>query len=70
MLLEANAYPDFKQTGEELKFVVEGFMEASVAMAAKEFLLKDCVTEDIEKSADNACRDLVEVFTHKNKRQW
>ncbi|KAJ2497386.1 tubulin--tyrosine ligase [Coemansia sp. RSA 1972] len=70
LLLEANAYPDFKQTGEELKFVVEGFMEASVAMAAKEFLLKDCVTDEVEKKVEGACKDLVEVFTHKNKRQW
>ncbi|KAJ2542536.1 tubulin--tyrosine ligase [Coemansia sp. RSA 1822] len=70
LMLEANAYPDFKQTGEELKFVVEGFMEASVAVAAKEFLLEDCMTEEVEKKAEGACRDLVEVFTHKNKRQW
>ncbi|KAJ2907579.1 tubulin--tyrosine ligase, partial [Coemansia aciculifera] len=40
-MLEANAYPDFKQTGDGLKSVVEGFMAASVATAADFLLLKD-----------------------------
>ncbi|KAJ2596300.1 tubulin--tyrosine ligase [Coemansia sp. RSA 1722] len=71
-MLEANAYPDFKQTGENLKSVVEGFMAASVATAAEEFLLdsKDDASQDIQKMMDDARRDLVQVFTHKTKRKW
>ncbi|KAJ2357921.1 tubulin--tyrosine ligase [Coemansia erecta] len=69
-MLEANAYPDFKQTGDGLKFVVEGFMDASVAMAATQFLLADCMTEELQDTADEACKDLVEVFAHKNERKW
>ncbi|KAJ2320213.1 tubulin--tyrosine ligase [Coemansia sp. RSA 2704] len=69
-LLEANAYPDFKQTGDQLKFVVEGFMDASVAMAATKFLLDDCLDEQTTAVASTACADLLEVFAHKNERRW
>ncbi|KAJ1644225.1 tubulin--tyrosine ligase [Coemansia asiatica] len=70
-MLEANAYPDFKQTGENLKFVVEGFMAASVATAAGSFLLDSKhISQDVQKMMDDDRRDLVEVFAHKNKRKW
>lgn len=36
-LLEVNAYPDFRQTGEELRGVVEGLMEETVEVAVKPF---------------------------------
>ncbi|KAJ2807959.1 putative tubulin--tyrosine ligase pby1 [Coemansia guatemalensis] len=70
-MLEANAYPDFKQTGENLKFVVEGFMAASVATAASRFLLRDnSIASDFQNIIDSDCEDLVEVYTHKNERKW
>ncbi|KAJ2614376.1 tubulin--tyrosine ligase [Coemansia sp. RSA 1365] len=70
-MLEANAYPDFKQTGEGLKSVVEGFMAASVATAASQFLLQtDAITNDLQAMIDSDCKDLTEVYTHKNKRKW
>ncbi|KAJ1871243.1 tubulin--tyrosine ligase [Coemansia sp. RSA 990] len=69
-MLEANAYPDFKQTGSNLRFVVEGFMNASVSMAASKFLLADCMNEELQSIATNDFKDLVEVFTHKNARKW
>ncbi|PIA15273.1 tubulin-tyrosine ligase [Coemansia reversa NRRL 1564] len=70
-MLEANAYPDFKQTGEGLKSVVEGFMAASVATAAGQFLLQtDAITNNLQAMINSDCEDLVEVYTHKNKRKW
>ncbi|KAJ1818359.1 tubulin--tyrosine ligase [Coemansia sp. RSA 2598] len=70
-MLEANAYPDFKQTGENLKFVVEGFMAASVATAAEKLLLDaNDVSQDVQKMMDHDRNDLVEVFARKNKRNW
>ncbi|KAJ2450339.1 tubulin--tyrosine ligase [Coemansia sp. RSA 2336] len=69
-MLEANAYPDFKQTGSNLKFVVEGFMNASVSMAVSKFLLVDCMNDELQSIATNDTQDLIEVFTHKNERKW
>lgn len=37
-LLEVNAFPDFKQTGEELKGLVEGLFESVVDMSVRPFL--------------------------------
>lgn len=39
-LLEVNAYPDFKQTGEALQSVVDGFFEATIATAITPFFTK------------------------------
>ncbi|KAJ1862315.1 tubulin--tyrosine ligase [Coemansia sp. RSA 2703] len=70
-MLEANAYPDFKQTGESLKSVVEGFMSASVATAAEKFLLSaESISINLRQMMDQDCCDLVEVFAHKNERKW
>ncbi|KAJ2080616.1 tubulin--tyrosine ligase [Coemansia sp. RSA 988] len=70
-MLEANAYPDFKQTGEGLKSVVEGFMAASVATAASRFLLQDDdIVNGLKAMINSDCKDLVEVYTHKNERKW
>ncbi|ORX69423.1 tubulin-tyrosine ligase [Linderina pennispora] len=69
LMLEANAYPDFKQTGEGLKSVVEGFMAASVATAVDKFLVdeKD-VTKDMRDMMDADRDGLVEVFSRSNDR--
>ncbi|KAJ1730732.1 tubulin--tyrosine ligase [Coemansia biformis] len=70
-MLEANAYPDFKQTGAGLKSVVEGFMAASVATAASTLLLHDKqLTDELRATIADDCRDLTEVFAHKNERKW
>ncbi|KAI9503816.1 tubulin-tyrosine ligase/Tubulin polyglutamylase [Coemansia spiralis] len=70
-LLEANAYPDFKQTGEGLKSVVEGFMAASVAAAVEKFLLdKDMITDGLRRMMDNDRTDLIEIFSRKTERKW
>ncbi|KAJ1890011.1 tubulin--tyrosine ligase, partial [Kickxella alabastrina] len=70
-MLEANAYPDFKQTGEGLKSVVEGFMAASVAVAAEKFLLDpELVSSELREMMDADRKDLVKVFAHKNERKW
>ncbi|KAJ1801208.1 tubulin--tyrosine ligase [Coemansia sp. RSA 2399] len=70
-MLEANAYPDFKQTGERLKSVVEGFMAASVAVAAEAFLLdKETMSDDARQTIDKDKSDLVQVFTRKIARKW
>ncbi|KAJ2768067.1 tubulin--tyrosine ligase [Coemansia nantahalensis] len=70
-MLEANAYPDFKQTGAGLKSVVEGFMAASVATAASSLLLRDAeLTDEIRTAIAADCRDLANVYTHKNERKW
>ncbi|KAJ1721142.1 tubulin--tyrosine ligase [Coemansia erecta] len=70
-MLEANAYPDFKQTGENLKSVVEGFMGASAATAAEKFLLDpESISDDIRQMVEQDRCDLVEVFAHKNERKW
>lgn len=55
-LLEVNAFPDFKQTGEELNSVIEGLWEGVVDRAVKPFF---GVTEDGKESADMVlCRDV------------
>ncbi|KAJ2557727.1 tubulin--tyrosine ligase [Coemansia sp. RSA 1933] len=70
-MLEANAYPDFKQTGDRLKHVVEGFMAASVAVAADAFLLdKETTTDALRQTMDRDRADLVQVFAHKVSRNW
>ncbi|KAJ1673773.1 tubulin--tyrosine ligase [Spiromyces aspiralis] len=38
-LLEANSYPDFKQTGKRLEGLVDEFMDASIRVALSELLL-------------------------------
>ena len=43
-LLEANAFPDFRQTGEELKDIVQGLFEEVIDIAVKPFF-------NIDKSA-------------------
>ncbi|KAJ2322952.1 tubulin--tyrosine ligase [Coemansia sp. RSA 2673] len=70
-MLEANAYPDFKQTGDGLKSVVEGFMAASVATAADSLLLKDAdVPDDVRQMMEADRTDLVKVFSRNNVRNW
>ncbi|KAJ2716672.1 putative tubulin--tyrosine ligase pby1 [Coemansia spiralis] len=70
-MLEANAYPDFKQTGTGLKSVVEGFMAASVATAASALLLRDAeLTDETRAAIANDCRDLTEVYARKDERKW
>ncbi|KAJ2742904.1 tubulin--tyrosine ligase [Coemansia sp. BCRC 34301] len=70
-MLEANAYPDFKQTGDGLKSVVEGFMAASVATAADALLLKDTdVPDDMRQMMDADRADLVKVFSRSDSRKW
>ncbi|KAJ2777041.1 tubulin--tyrosine ligase [Coemansia javaensis] len=70
-LLEANAYPDFKQTGAALKSIVEGFMAASVATAASTFLLRGAnVPDEMQAAMQADCADLVEVFVRKDERKW
>ncbi|KAJ1822359.1 tubulin--tyrosine ligase [Coemansia sp. RSA 2675] len=71
LMLEANAYPDFKQTGDGLKSVVEGFMAASVATAADALLLKDAeVPGELRLMMDADRTDLVKVFSRNDARQW
>lgn len=48
-LLEVNAYPDFKQTGDELKDVVGGFLDGVVEVGVKSLLDK---TEPPTKSSN------------------
>ncbi|KAJ1736538.1 tubulin--tyrosine ligase [Coemansia sp. Benny D160-2] len=71
-LLEANAYPDFKQTGERLRSVVEGFMAASAATAAETFLLdNDALTDNaLRQTIEKDKSDLVQVFTHNISKDW
>ncbi|KAJ2720325.1 tubulin--tyrosine ligase [Coemansia sp. Benny D115] len=70
-MLEANAYPDFKQTGEGLRGVVDEFMQASVAVAAEQFLIdQDDLSDDLKQTMERDRRGLVEVFAHKNERKW
>ncbi|KAJ2833656.1 tubulin--tyrosine ligase [Coemansia furcata] len=70
-MLEANAYPDFKQTGDGLKSVVEGFMAASAATAADTLLLKGVdVPNSLRQMMDADRTDLVKVFSRNNARQW
>ncbi|KAJ2655412.1 tubulin--tyrosine ligase [Coemansia sp. RSA 1200] len=71
-LLEANAYPDFKQTGERLRSVVEGFMAASAATAAETFLLdNDALTDNaLHQAIEKDKSDLVQVFAHKISKGW
>ncbi|KAJ1767258.1 tubulin--tyrosine ligase [Coemansia sp. RSA 1843] len=70
-MLEANAYPDFKQTGERLKSAVEGFMAASAATAAESFLLdKETIPDGMRQTIEKDKMDLVQVFTHKISRKW
>ncbi|KAJ2475634.1 tubulin--tyrosine ligase, partial [Coemansia sp. RSA 2052] len=70
-MLEANAYPDFKQTGDGLKSIVEGFMAASVATAADLLLLKDAhVPDDMRQMMDADRTDLVKVFSRSDSRKW
>ncbi|KAJ1949571.1 tubulin--tyrosine ligase [Linderina macrospora] len=69
LMLEANAYPDFKQTGEGLKSVVEGFMAASVATAVEKFLVdeKD-ITDEMQRMMNADREGLVEVYSRSNDR--
>ncbi|KAJ1921996.1 tubulin--tyrosine ligase [Mycoemilia scoparia] len=46
-LLEANAYPDFKQTGKRFEGLVEGFMESSVSAALHMMNAKSQITEQL-----------------------
>jgi tubulin--tyrosine ligase len=52
-LLEVNAYPDFKQTGEELSAVIEGLLEETAAVAVVPFLTgQEGKTKDLELVLD------------------
>jgi tubulin--tyrosine ligase len=55
-LLEVNAFPDFKQTGDDLKAVVEGLWEGVVDVAVAPFF---GVQQDVETGEKN--RDMVLV---------
>lgn len=55
-LLEANSYPGFKQTGKDLKSVVEGFVAASVATAVDQLMFKgssECIPEELQGSGSS-----------------
>ncbi|KAJ2008793.1 tubulin--tyrosine ligase [Coemansia thaxteri] len=70
-MLEANAYPDFKQTGDNLKSIVEGFMAASAATAADTLLLKETsVPPKLQSMIDADRLDLVKVFSRGAARKW
>ena len=52
-LLEVNAFPDFKQTGEELRGLVGGLWEGVVEVAIKGFFgagMKEEITENEEQN--------------------
>ena len=50
-LLEVNAFPDFKQTGEDLQEIVAGLFEEVVQLAIKPFFgIVDKCSADIERS--------------------
>lgn len=55
-LLEVNAFPDFKQTG-DLKGVVGGFWEETLRVAVRPFVGEDGTAEDGEKGVDGDGED-------------
>lgn len=51
-LMEVNAFPDFKQTGEELDWVIQGLFEGVVDVAVKPFFGVEDRDEEGEKRGD------------------
>jgi tubulin--tyrosine ligase len=59
-LMEVNAFPDFRQTGGELKSVVEGLFEEVVRVGVSRFF--EVEKEGAEKVKDRGDGEMVKVL--------
>jgi tubulin--tyrosine ligase len=59
-LLEVNAFPDFRQTGDELSGMIEGLFEGVVDVGVKEFFGVD--DEEKEKGMREGEGEMVKVL--------
>ena len=62
-LLEVNAFPDFKQTGEELKHIISGLFEGVVDVAVKPFfgIMSDADEGDNAVSGNNDVKCVLDI---------
>ena len=60
-LLEVNAYPDFKQSGEALKAVIQGLWNGIVGIAVKDFFIPEPEVEERSKKQKFRMRRVLDV---------
>jgi tubulin---tyrosine ligase len=69
-LLEVNAFPDFKQTGDELKELVEGLWEGVMRLAVAPFFGLDKTHQEEDMNSKLSSEKLVHVRNVDLGRRW
>jgi len=59
--LEVNAFPDFKQSGEELKGVVQGLWDAVAGIAVKGFFDPKREGEELQEEEKYSMRKALDI---------